>query len=92
MTDAELEARARLGSVLEICQHEAEALENLHDPRVASVLLQMRRLQAEIIAALASLAAPPRTATELTPFALASWRAARAPNAEPERDDDRRPA
>ncbi len=59
MTDPELEARARLGSVLDICQHEAEALEKLHDPRLASVLLQMRRLQAEIIAALASLAPLP---------------------------------
>lgn len=59
MTDPELDARARLGSVLEICQNEADALERLRDARLVSVLLQMRRLQAEIIAAIASFAGPP---------------------------------
>jgi hypothetical protein len=59
MTDPDLEARARLGSVLDVCEHDARALESLHDPRLAGVLQQMTRLQAEIVAALASFASPP---------------------------------
>jgi hypothetical protein len=55
----DVEARARLAGVLDVLENEARALESLHDPRLVSVLQQMTRLQAEIVAALASLATPP---------------------------------
>jgi hypothetical protein len=59
MSDSDTEIRARLGSVLEVLEHEAAALEGLADPRLAGVLQQMTRLRAEIVAALASLGTPP---------------------------------
>jgi hypothetical protein len=45
--------------VRDVCEHERQALENLDDPRLEAVLLVISRLQAEIIAALASLGSPP---------------------------------
>jgi hypothetical protein len=55
----DLEARARLSRVSEACEQERQALEAIGDPRLESVLLAISRLQAEIIAALASLGRPP---------------------------------
>jgi hypothetical protein len=50
----EIEARARLSSVRDVCEHERQALENLRDPRLKGVLESISSLQAEIAAALAS--------------------------------------
>jgi len=55
----DVEARARLSSVSEVCEHERQALENLNDPRLNGVLQAISRLQAEIVAALATLGPPP---------------------------------
>jgi CHASE1-domain containing sensor protein len=52
------EARARLSSMRDVCEHERRALENLGDPRLEEVLQTISRLQAEIAAALASFHAP----------------------------------
>jgi hypothetical protein len=54
----DVEARARLTSVSEVCEHERQALENLRDPRLDGVLQAISTLQAEIAAALASLHTP----------------------------------
>jgi hypothetical protein len=54
----DVEARARLSSVSDVCEHERQALENLRDPRLKGVLKAISTLQAEIAAALASLHAP----------------------------------
>jgi hypothetical protein len=45
-------------SVLDVCEHERLALGAMRDPRLEGVLLAIARLQAEIIAALASLGPP----------------------------------
>lgn len=50
------EARSRLGSVLDVCAHEARSLERLNDPRLDEVLKEMAKLRAEIVATLATLA------------------------------------
>jgi hypothetical protein len=55
----DLEARAQLASAREACEQERQALEAIGDPRLEGVLLAISRLQAEIIAALASLGRPP---------------------------------
>jgi hypothetical protein len=55
----DVEARARLSSVREICEHERQALGNLRDPRLNGVLEAIARLQAEIVATLATLGPPP---------------------------------
>jgi hypothetical protein len=44
--------------VREVCEHERQALETLRDPRLNGVLEAIARLQAEIIAALATLGPP----------------------------------
>jgi hypothetical protein len=54
----DIEARARLSSVRDVCEHERQALENLRDPRLKGVLESISSLQAEIAAALASFHAP----------------------------------
>ena len=51
----DVEARARLSSVLDVCEHEGQALEALSDARLAGVLQAMSTLRAEIVAALAAL-------------------------------------
>jgi hypothetical protein len=51
--------RARLVSVLDVCEHERLALEGMVDPNLQGVLLAISRLQAEIVAALATLGPPP---------------------------------
>jgi hypothetical protein len=56
----DVEARARLSSVREICEHERQALATLRDPRLNGVLEGISRLQAEIIAALATVGPPPQ--------------------------------
>jgi hypothetical protein len=48
----DIEAKARLGSVLDVLEHEARALEALQDERLVSVLQAITTLQAEIVAAL----------------------------------------
>lgn len=53
-----MEARSRLGSVLDVCEHEARSLERLEDPRLDEVLQAMAKLCAEIVAALAELQSP----------------------------------
>jgi hypothetical protein len=50
-----LEARSRLTSVLELLEHEADALQRLNDERLENVLRQIALLRAEIVAALGSL-------------------------------------
>ena len=55
----DVEVRARLSSVSDVCEHERQALEGMDDPRLEGVLLAISRLQAEIIAALATLGPPP---------------------------------
>jgi hypothetical protein len=56
----DVEARARLSSVREVCEHERQALENLRDPRLNGVLEAIARLHAEIIATLVTLGPPPQ--------------------------------
>jgi hypothetical protein len=51
--------RARLLSVRDVCERDRLALQARGDPRLEDVLLAMSRLQAEIVAALASLGPPP---------------------------------
>jgi hypothetical protein len=51
--------RARLLSVRDVCERDRLALQARCDPRLEDVLLAMSRLQAEIVAALASLGRPP---------------------------------
>jgi hypothetical protein len=50
--------RARLVSVLNVCERERLALEGRGDPNLQGVLLALARLQAEIVAALATLGPP----------------------------------
>jgi hypothetical protein len=50
-----VEARSRLTSVLDVCEHETQALHALRDARLSGVLQAMTTLRAEIVAALASL-------------------------------------
>jgi hypothetical protein len=49
------EARSRLGSVLDVCEYEMQALDTLHDARLSGVVQAMTMLRAEIVAALAAL-------------------------------------
>lgn len=51
----DVEARSRLSSVLDVCDHEGQALVALDDARLAAVLQAMSTLRAEIVAALAAL-------------------------------------
>jgi len=51
----DIEARSRLGSVLDVCEYEMQALKALRDPRLSGVLQAMTTLRAEIVAALAAL-------------------------------------
>lgn len=53
MTD--VEARARLDSMLSFLEHEADALHALGNPRLAEVLVQIASLRAEIAATVAGL-------------------------------------
>jgi hypothetical protein len=55
----EIEAQARLGSVLDVCKHERRALEDLGDPRLNGVLAAMATLETEIAAALSALTERP---------------------------------
>ena len=51
-----LEARSRLTSAIDVCEHEAHALEALNDERLGGVLRAMMLLEVEISATLAALA------------------------------------
>jgi hypothetical protein len=51
----DVEVRERLASALEVCEHEADALDALRDDRVSAVLQAMSTLRAEIVSALAAL-------------------------------------
>jgi hypothetical protein len=51
----EIEARARLASVLDVCEHEGEALQELKVERVTALLDVMRKLRGEIVTALGAL-------------------------------------
>ena len=51
----DIEARSGLASVLEVCEHEMQALEALRDARLSGVLQAMTIFRAEVIAALATL-------------------------------------
>jgi hypothetical protein len=53
MTD--LEARARLSSILDVLDHEAEALQTLEDRRLDDVLRAIVSLRTEIVATLGEL-------------------------------------
>src|SRR5437762_2020936 len=68
MPDSHIEIRARLASVLDVLEHEAAALTSFHDPRLVGVVQEMTRLQAEMVAALATLAPCRRTDTDASPF------------------------
>jgi hypothetical protein len=48
-----IEARSRLTSVLDVCDHEMQALDALRDARLSGVLQAMMTLRAEIVATLA---------------------------------------
>jgi hypothetical protein len=50
-----MEARARLTSLLDVCETEGQALDALRDARLNGVLQSMSTLRAEIVAALAAL-------------------------------------
>lgn len=50
-----LETWSRLSSVLDVLEHEADALRRLNDRRLEGVLGQIALLRAEIVAALGSL-------------------------------------
>ena len=52
----DIEARSRLASVLEVCEHEMQALEALRDARLSGLLQAMTMLRTEVVAALATLA------------------------------------
>jgi hypothetical protein len=52
--------RARLVSVLDVCERERLTLEGMGDPNLQGVLLALARLQAEIVAALATLGPLPQ--------------------------------
>jgi hypothetical protein len=54
----DVEARSRLASILDVCEHEKKALDALEDPRLTGVLQAMTELRTEIFAALASLEQP----------------------------------
>ena len=54
----DVEARSRLASIFDVCEHEKRALEALEDPRLTGVLQAMTGLRTEIVAALASLEQP----------------------------------
>jgi hypothetical protein len=54
-TVVDIEARARLSRVRNVCEQERQALESLRDPRLTGVLQAISTLQAELAAALASL-------------------------------------
>lgn len=58
----DVEARSRLSTVLDVCEHEMRALNALGDPRLIHVLQMMTVLRAEIIATLATLT--PDTSTD----------------------------
>jgi hypothetical protein len=58
LVDARL--RARLVSVLDVCERERLTLEGMGDPNLQGVLLALARLQAEIVAALATLGPLPQ--------------------------------
>jgi hypothetical protein len=51
----DVEARSRLASVLDVCEHEMQALDGLRDARLSGVLQAMTMLRAEIVAALVAL-------------------------------------
>ena len=51
----DVEARSRLTSVFDVCEHEKQALDTLRDARLSGVLQAMTTLHAEIVAALATL-------------------------------------
>jgi hypothetical protein len=51
----DVETRSRLGSVLDVCEHELRALEELRDERLVPVMQAMTKLRAEIVATLAAL-------------------------------------
>jgi hypothetical protein len=55
---ADVEARSRLASILDVCEHEKKALDALEDPRLTGVLQAVTELRTEIFAALASLEQP----------------------------------
>ena len=57
-TMLDVEAHSRLSSVLDVVEHEGAALDALRDGRLTAVLEAMNTLRAEIVAALAALAAP----------------------------------
>jgi hypothetical protein len=52
---SDLEARARLSSVLDVLQREVDALRRLSDPRLDDVIEAIVVLQAEIVATLGAL-------------------------------------
>jgi len=54
-----LEARARLASILDVCEHEAQALDALRDDRLDGVVQALSKLRAEIVSALATFGRPP---------------------------------
>ncbi len=55
MANPEFEARSRLRSVFDVCEHEQRALEALEDDRLDAVLCAMSALHEEIVAALPTL-------------------------------------
>ncbi len=52
----DIEARSRLSGVLDVCEHEMQALDALRDARLSGVLQVMALLRTEIVTALTALA------------------------------------
>ena len=50
-----LEARSRLSSILDVLEHEAQALQRLEDPRLNDAMDAIANLQVEILATLTEL-------------------------------------
>jgi hypothetical protein len=55
----EIEARARLQSIAEILDNEADALTELGEERLTGVLIEIEEMQASITRTLIALAEPP---------------------------------
>ena len=56
--NADVEARSRITSILDLLEHELQALAVLEQPRLDGVIRDGNQLRAEIVAALASLPRP----------------------------------
>jgi hypothetical protein len=73
---SDVEARARLSSILDVLEHEAQALQRLEDPRLDDLMDAIANLQVEILATLAEFRQGPRIKRRFRGLALQLWRTA----------------